>query len=53
MIPVSCQCDLLDLGRSSFSYRPTGEDEYNLMLMRRIDEEFTKILYSGLRRMTA
>jgi len=53
MIPVSRQCDLLDLCRSSFYYLPTGEDEENLMLMRRIDEQFTKTPYFGVRRMTA
>jgi putative transposase len=36
MIPVSRQCDLLDLSRSSFYYLPRGEDEENLMLMRRM-----------------
>jgi len=53
MIPVSRQCDLLDLARSSFYYLPAGEDEENLMLMRRIDEQFTKTPYFGVRRMTA
>jgi len=53
MIPVSRQCGLLDLSRSSFYYLPTGEDEENLMLMRRIDEQFTKTPYFGVRRMTA
>jgi putative transposase len=53
MIPVSRQCDLLDLGRSSYYYLPTGEDDCNLMLLRRIDEQFTKTPYFGVRRMTA
>jgi putative transposase len=53
MIPVSRQCDLLDLCRSSFYYLPTEEDEYNLTLMRLIDEQFTKTPYYGVRRMTA
>jgi putative transposase len=53
MIPVSRQCDLLDLSRSSFYYLPRGEDEENLMLMRRIDEQFTKTPYFGVSRMTA
>jgi hypothetical protein len=53
MIPVSRQCDLLDLSRSSFYYLPTGEDEYNLMLLRLIDEQFTKTPFYGVRRMKA
>lgn len=53
MIPVSRQCDLLDLWRSSYYYLPTGEDDDNLMFMRRIDEQFTKTPYFGVRRMTA
>lgn len=53
MIPISRRCDLLDLRRSSCSYLATGEDEDNLMLMRRIDEQFTKTPYFGVRRMTA
>jgi len=39
--------------RSSFYYCPTGEDEYNLMLMRLIDEEFTRHPFYGVRRMKA
>jgi putative transposase len=50
---VSRQCELLDLSRSSFYYRPSGEDEYNLTLMRLIDEEFTKHPFYGARRMAA
>lgn len=50
---VSRQCELLDLSRSSFYYRPLGEDEYNLTLMRLIDEEFTKHPFYGARRMAA
>ena len=53
MIPVSRQCDLLDLSRSSFYFQPAGEDEYNLTLMRLIDEQFTKRPFYGVRRMTA
>jgi putative transposase len=50
---VSRQCELLDLSRSSFYYKPSGEDEYNLALMRMIDEEFTKHPFYGARRMAA
>ncbi|TFH41420.1 MAG: hypothetical protein E4H01_15020 [Lysobacterales bacterium] len=42
MRPVFHQCELLGLSRSSFYYEPSGENEFNLTLMRRIDDEFTK-----------
>lgn len=53
MIPVSRQCDLLDLPRSSYYHPPAGEDDMNQTLMRRIDEQFTKTPFYGIRRMTA
>lgn len=53
MIPVVRQCELLDLSRSSFYYRPAGEDEESLLLMRLIDEEFTRHPFYGVRRMRA
>ncbi len=51
MIPVSHPCELLGLSRSSFTYEPSGENEFNLTLMRLIDEEFTKHPFYGARRM--
>ena len=54
MIPVVRQCELLAMSRSSFYYCPGGGgDEYNLTLMRLIDEEFTKHPFYGARRMKA
>jgi len=53
MIPVVRQCELLNLSRSSFYYCSAGEDEYNLALMRLIDEEFTRHPFYGVRRMKA
>ena len=53
MIPVVRQCELLGLSRSSYYYRCSGEDEYNLLLMRLIDEEFTRHPFYGARRMKA
>jgi putative transposase len=47
------QCGLLELSRSTFYYQPVGEDAYNLELMRRIDEQFTKRPFYGVPRMTA
>jgi putative transposase len=53
IIPVTRQCALLGLSRSSFYYRPCGENEFNLMLMRMIDEKFTERPFYGARRMRA
>jgi putative transposase len=50
---VVWQCRLLELSCSTFYYQPGGEDAYNLALMRRIDEEFTKRPFYGVPRMTA
>jgi len=47
------QCGLLELARSTFYYQPLGENPYNLALMRRIDEQFTKRPFYGVPRMTA
>jgi len=53
MMSVVRQCGLLELSRSTFYYRPVGEDAYNLMLMRLIDEKFIKRPFYGVPRMTA
>jgi len=47
------QCGLLELARSTFYYQPRGENAYNMALMRRIDEQFTKRPFYGVLRMTA
>lgn len=39
-LSIGRQCALLSLSRSSFYYRPAGETELNLDLMRQIDEQF-------------
>ena len=50
MVPsLSRQCRLLDLSRSSLYYRPKGESEETLALMRRIDELFLKYPFYGSR----
>lgn len=41
------------MSRSSYYYRPAGESETNLVLMRLLDEQYTKTPYYGIRRMTA
>lgn len=52
-IPIYRQCELLGLSRSSYYYEPARESEYNLELMRLIDEQYTKSPFYGTRRMTA
>jgi len=53
MIPVSRQCDLLNLARSSYYYVPGRDDSYNQLLMNRIDEQFTKTPFYGVPKMAA
>ncbi|WP_254695044.1 IS3 family transposase [Leisingera sp. NJS201] len=51
-LPISKQCKLLSISRSSFYYQPKGETALNLMLMRRIDEQFLETPFFGVRQMT-
>ena len=51
-ISVRRQCDLLGVNRSGLYYQPVGESAENLMLMRLIDEEYTRHPFYGSRRMT-
>lgn len=53
MIPIYRQCELLEMTRSSYYYQPERDDSYNLVLMNRIDEQFTKTPFYGVPRMTA
>ena len=46
------QCELIGLPRSSYYYKPAGESEYNLSLMRIIDEQYLKTPFFGSRQMT-
>ena len=48
-ISVRRQCDLLGVNRSSLYYQPLGESAENLMLMRLIDEEYTRRPFYGSR----
>jgi putative transposase len=52
-ISIRRQCDLLGLSRSSFYYEPGNESELNMILMRLLDEQYTKTPFYGIRRMTA
>lgn len=51
-ISITRQCELLGIPRSSFYYRAGGENTYNLQLMNRIDECYTKYPFSVVRRLT-
>lgn len=50
---IKKQCELLDLNRSTYYYEPKEEDEYDIFLMERIDEIYTKCPFYGYPRMTA
>ena len=52
-MPVTRQCELLGLARSSYYYEPTGESTSNLELMRLIDEIYTEYPFFGVRPLCA
>jgi len=52
-ISLSRQCELLDLARSSWYYKPVAVDPYELYLMHLIDQQYTATPFYGIRRMTA
>jgi putative transposase len=45
------QCELLGLARSSYYYEPVPESEENLLLMRLLDEQYTRTPFYGLRKL--
>lgn len=51
-LSVVKQCDILNIHRSGLYYKPSGESEYNLRLMRMIDEEHMRHPWLGVPRMT-
>ena len=52
-ISVRRQCDLLGVNRAGLYYQSAGESEENLMLMRLIDERYTRRPIYGSRRLVA
>jgi len=50
-LSISEQCRLLSLHRSGLYYRPCGESEENLRLMKFIDEFFLESPFTGTRKM--
>jgi putative transposase len=53
IIPVHRQCELLDVARSSYYYRSERDDSYNIMLMKLVDEQYTRTPFYGVPKMTA
>jgi len=51
-ISVRRQCELLGVNRSGLYYEPLGESEENLLLMRLLDEQYTRTPFYGSRKMT-
>ena len=50
-ISIRRQCQLLGVNRSGLYYQPLGESEESLLLMRLMDEEYTRRPFYGSRRM--
>jgi len=51
VLSVNQQCELLGLVRSSYYYEPQPENDYNLALMRLLDEQYISRPFYGSRRM--
>jgi putative transposase len=51
-LSIRRQCLLLGLGRSTWHYQPVEDDEDDLRLMRRLDEQYLRTPFYGSRRMT-
>lgn len=52
-ISIRRQCELLGLNRSTYYYTPADKSEFNLHLMRFIDEQYLKMPFYGWPRMKA
>jgi len=50
-LSINKQCQLLDVSRSTFYYQPQPESEYNLTLMRLLDEIHLEYPFYGSRRL--
>jgi putative transposase len=47
------QCELLGLARSSYYYEPVPQSEEDVLLMRLLDEQYTRTPFYGMRKMVA
>jgi putative transposase len=52
-ISVRRQCQLIGLSRASLYYEPAEESAENLLLMRLLDEQYTRTPFYGVLKMTA
>jgi len=52
-LSIARQCDLLNLSRSAFYYKPVGIDDKTLSVMKAIDRVFTQYLFFGSRQICA
>jgi putative transposase len=50
-LSIRCQCDLVSVNRGSFYYKPLGETEENLHIMRLMDEHYLERPSEGVIRM--
>ena len=50
-LSITRQCELLGLARSSYYYEPAPESEEDLLLMRLLDEQYTRTPFYGKRKM--
>lgn len=53
MIPIDRQCVLLGISRSAYYYQAAEIDPLDLVLMKQIDEQYTRTPFYGVLRMTA
>ena len=51
-IPVSRQCELIGISKSTYYYKSRRENSFNQLLMKLIDEEYTRHPFYGFRRVT-
>jgi len=51
-LSIERQCELVEISRSSYYYKGTGESSFNLALMRVIDKQFMETPFYGSRQMT-
>ena len=50
-LSIRQQCRLIGVNRSNLYYQPASESEYNLLLMRLLDEEYTRYPFKGVIKM--
>jgi putative transposase len=51
-LSITKQCKVLEIHRSGLYYKPIGESEENLRIMRILDEQYFKTPFYGIRKLT-